>query len=388
MSTVGPLPRGVLEAIDADVLAALGDGVHTEFRAQAQRMPPLTRRLLLRGEASSSIDPEALLEELALPAEVSAAARRGLASSKTVLTRRGELPSNNCAALRAAVDAEHQEKCDSVDGAPDHQLNVSRDGLEALVGADAVAALWRLPAEFAASQGDAPMAAALEDADAQIFIRRYAPEGRPWNPFHTDSALVTVNVALSDDAQCDGGRLLCCSDGAIRDLARTEGEATVHASTLLHGVSQLRRGVRYSLIIFFGRAANLVPRELLFDDAARRAEAAALAALLAEACLLRCSEATNEGAMQPAQRLPSMLLRSGLSGLVQRCADDDAALQTLGRLVETVVQRYGAPHLRPVGLLAKATEVQGGADDASWAWAMRSLVVYSTEVAAEPEFTI
>ena len=32
---------------------------------------------------------------------------------------------------------------------------------------------------------------------AQIFVRRYTPDSRPWNPFHVDSAAVTVNVALS-----------------------------------------------------------------------------------------------------------------------------------------------------------------------------------------------
>ena len=84
-------------AVDADVADALsGNEVLREFTAEAQRMPPLTRRLLLHGAADGieegclagpsdtadsddvadhnhggsgggSVDPYALIEELALP---------------------------------------------------------------------------------------------------------------------------------------------------------------------------------------------------------------------------------------------------------------------------------------------------------------------------------
>ena len=39
-------------------------------------------------------------------------------------------------------------------------------------------------------------------------------------------------------------------------MVREEGEATVHASTLLHGVARMAAGpaARYSLIIFVGSA--------------------------------------------------------------------------------------------------------------------------------------
>ena len=88
-------------------------------------------------------------------------------------------------------DADKQETCDTVDGAPDHQLNLSRERLDELIGLPSAAALWSLPAAF-----DGTVAA--EDAKgAQIFIRHYSPEGRPWNPFHTDSSAMTINVALS-----------------------------------------------------------------------------------------------------------------------------------------------------------------------------------------------
>jgi len=38
---------------------------------------------------------------------------------------------------------------------------------------------------------------------------------------------------------------------AVQLVEREEGEVTVHAKGLLHGVTRMRSGVRYSLIIFY-----------------------------------------------------------------------------------------------------------------------------------------
>ena len=40
-------------------------------------------------------------------------------------------------------------------------------------------------------------------------------------------------------------------DDRVRLLSRAEGEATVHPSTVLHAVSGVTSGVRYSLLLFF-----------------------------------------------------------------------------------------------------------------------------------------
>ena len=69
--------------------------------------------------------------------------------------------------------------------------------------------------------------------------------------FHRDKGPLTVNVALSADDWHDGGRLLALCEGRVQAIPREEGEATVHPSTLLHGVSRMRGGARYSLICFF-----------------------------------------------------------------------------------------------------------------------------------------
>ena len=37
----------------------------------------------------------------------------------------------------------------------------------------------------------------------------------------------------------------------VHEIPRAEGDATVHSSGLLHGVTRMRRGTRYSMIMFF-----------------------------------------------------------------------------------------------------------------------------------------
>ena len=69
---------------------------------------------------------------------------------------------------------------------------------------------------------------------------------------HTDIARRTVNVALSDvETHSGGGQLLGLFDGKLRVIERRKGDATAHPSELLHGVSRMREGKRYSLIVFF-----------------------------------------------------------------------------------------------------------------------------------------
>ena len=223
---IGPCARDCEAPID-DRVALTVAGTSCEFRNQAQQMPELTRRLLLHGEDGTSVAAADLLEELQLPAEILEDAQRGLASSQAVLRKPAVLSGSACAVLRSAVDAESQSKVDSVDGAPDHQLNLSRARLERLIGIDAVSELWRLAAEYmivdsssssdamedcapasaaAAAAATAPASAPLAELESRIFIRRYAPSTRPWNPFHTDSSAVTINVALNADTDFAGAR--------------------------------------------------------------------------------------------------------------------------------------------------------------------------------------
>ena len=141
-------------------------------------------------------------------------------------------------------------------------------GLEALVGAEEVRTLWRLAARFRehpaqCTPGRPPPPEGAGDAQdgvqdgaaspctpTEIFVRRYSCTTRPWVPFHCDRAACTLNVALSNDAAHEGGRLLALLDGKAQRIERAAGEATVHSSRLCHAVSCMGRGTRYSLICF------------------------------------------------------------------------------------------------------------------------------------------
>ena len=367
---IGPLPkdhRVILEPLLAELLAA----VNEEFRQQASRMPRLSRQLLIELVEPSTVDPGALLSELRLPANAHEAAISGLsmAGSAAVLQREAALSRQGCAALRAAVDADQSsDRCqrpDSVDGGPDHQLNLSREQLESLVGASSAAALFALPSEFSASS--------LDGAAVQVFVRRYAARERPWTPFHVDSAAVTVNVALQDDGLHGGGALLACYGGAVVRIKRRAGDATVHESTLLHGVSMTTSGVRYSLVIFVG--SNHVSKDdgELGGLASAAAEAETLHALMADdvsgSFLARCVEAHGEAQAEALRR-----------NYAEVCDETD----DVGVAVERVVAQYGAPHLRPTNIWARvgadaSVAGQGTADAAGGFtayWSVRTLLRY------------
>jgi hypothetical protein len=389
MHAVGPQLPNERPQIDAELVANL-DAVTDEFLLQAQRMPPLSRKLLLFDEIESTdIAPHELLAELSLPDEIEEEARRGLSSSESILQRKAALSTEACAALRAAVDAEWQEKVDSVDGAPDHQLNLSGEAFERVIGRAAVLDLLQMAADFGRQQdAGAPPAAGpgssphLGLEDAKVFVRRYGRSSRPWNPFHTDSSALTVNVALNDRSSFTGGKLLCAFGEAIRPVERDEGDATVHASTLLHGVSMLRSGVRYSLIIFLGQR-RLLPKRLRFDEERRRAEAAAMAELTerlsqAHSPFRRRCAAALLGSEDDEQRIIGLLTGSQLANAVSH--------EAAGRMIEAVVQTYDAPHLMPSSILHRmmsmGNPVEGGRappeeSDAGWCFSLRALLTYA-----------
>ena len=66
--------------------------------------------------------------------------------------------------------------------------------------------------------------------------------------WHVDAAKCTMQVALNDDDEYDGGSLCFLQNGAISCPHRSAGSATIHDGTVVHGVSAMgRRGRRYGL---------------------------------------------------------------------------------------------------------------------------------------------
>ena len=116
-ATIGPLLPNELPRLD-DALASLLHGVKPDFLWQAQRMPVISRRLLLEHASPRSTPPQVLLDELQMPAETVTLGARVLRTSNV-------LPPETCEQLRGVVDREHRDKVDTVDGAPDHRTAVA-----------------------------------------------------------------------------------------------------------------------------------------------------------------------------------------------------------------------------------------------------------------------
>jgi len=63
-----------------------------------------------------------------------------------------------------------------------------------------------------------------------------------------------MQVALNDESEYEGGRLVYATDEGLVCPSRKPGSATLHDSSIAHGVSLHTRGVRYSL--FFLQAPD------------------------------------------------------------------------------------------------------------------------------------
>ena len=180
-----------------------------------------------------------------------------------VLCVKSAISAAGCSALRTAVDTRRSLFPDSVDGMPEHQFDITREGLEGYIGKETVAKLWRLPRRLTSQResGECGESSDLPPANrwtnpepryrVELFLRRYSRGTRPLLNFHRDSCAVTVNVALSADEAHTGGRLLAILDDGVQVIVREEGEVTVHPSDVLHAVTAVEAGVRYSLLLFF-----------------------------------------------------------------------------------------------------------------------------------------
>lgn len=245
------------------------DGLSDEFVAQAARMPDAVRELLVEGIGPSRISPAQLFRALRLPEATYRAAVRGAGGvpEKVMVRQTAVLDTAACAALRKAVDAAVlrtvRQAVDTVDGGPAFQLNLKVREMGELIGEGGLARLRDVLAQSArmlAADGSKEENAEpleLTGEGTEVFVRRYTAGGRPWIPFHCDAARLTLNIALCSESGFDGGNLLVVAGGNVSAVVRSEGEATIHASTLLHGVSRMGQaddGVRYSLIIFVGKA--------------------------------------------------------------------------------------------------------------------------------------
>eukprot|EP00051_Salpingoeca_urceolata_P015562 m.202188 g.202188 ORF g.202188 m.202188 type:complete len:517 (+) comp18435_c4_seq4:211-1761(+) len=149
---------------------------------------------------------------------------------------------STCAILRETVN-EAANRFPTVD---DFKLDLTVDRLVELVGERTVSELMGLFRCDPARRCDV----VLRRVKARAANGTKACIG-----FHTDEATRTMQVPLNGDDEYEGGRLtfVTRSHGVVQPT-RPAGCATIHDDTILHGVSRLLRGSRYSL--FFLEYAN------------------------------------------------------------------------------------------------------------------------------------
>jgi len=85
-----------------------------------------------------------------------------------------------------------------------------------------------------------------------IILRRVKPgtdDGLCIN-FHTDHAQRTIQIPLNDENEYKGGKLVFLSptEGLLKP-SRLAGSATIHTNRVVHGVTPIKEGVRYSLFL-------------------------------------------------------------------------------------------------------------------------------------------
>jgi len=68
-------------------------------------------------------------------------------------------------------------------------------------------------------------------------------------PFHVDTSLLTMQIALNDDTDYEGGRLTFVTPAGFECPPRPAGTATIHGRENVHGVTELRSGTRCSLFL-------------------------------------------------------------------------------------------------------------------------------------------
>ena len=84
----------------------------------------------------------------------------------------------------------------------------------------------------------------------QIKLRRTQAASGQYIAFHLDHSLRTMQVPLNDPSEYDGGRLVfAMGDGSLVVPEREVGSATVHDNGVVHGVTEITRGVRYGLFM-------------------------------------------------------------------------------------------------------------------------------------------
>ena len=232
----------ILQNIDAD------------FAERQWYLPSIVERALIHGDIS--VDPHQLLQALDMSTTTRNHAIEALeASDANVMNAPAILTREECHILQDYLLANVEQELgrDNVDQCADWQVNITEDDLAALIGQAAMDRLYQVPSLLDNESRQSTTDTTTSFERVGIFVRVYerSLHGRPWMPFHSDGNSFTVNVALNDDTDYQGGTLLALTGGKLCAIHRQQGDATCHKGSVYHAVSAMTSGRRYSMILFF-----------------------------------------------------------------------------------------------------------------------------------------
>mmetsp|Transcript_10137 Transcript_10137/g.15009 ORF Transcript_10137/g.15009 Transcript_10137/m.15009 type:complete len:455 (-) Transcript_10137:858-2222(-) len=179
-------------------------------------------------------DSDAHFEVAAKQDLISAAARAALMQRLDVL---------------AATEQQRMTDNDSTacGGVHDVQEVLTDDHLTDLIGEESMASLRRA---FVARDGRQHNMVKLRRVEAMPACQSYCSNNSSgligW---HTDFARRTLQVALNSDDEYEGGRLMYATMNGLHIPQRQAGCATLHESSIAHGVSEMTAGCRYGLFL-------------------------------------------------------------------------------------------------------------------------------------------
>jgi len=161
----------------------------------------------------------------------------------------GLLSSEACATLCSYLDKFAQLLYNKAQNAADFRLEVAPPDLAGLIGQGAVSKITSSCESMLCF-----CALELSTREPRLVLRRCTPsahgEAHGIN-FHRDHALVTLNVSLNSDSEYKGGKLVVVTPDATTTFQRPAGHAAIMDTALVHGVTSLQAGFRYSLIAFY-----------------------------------------------------------------------------------------------------------------------------------------
>jgi hypothetical protein len=225
---------------------------HPLFALSQSNTPKPVNKVL--GGDFEHINPKELVNILPLAPSDRKRAKEALARDDFVVTLDGVVTQEHCDrlitfakwAMPSTVTGAAANEVDSVDGAPAHQANLPKAALKELLGSEGYA---RLLAPASQILGVMPRA-------VSAFVRKYSTTSRPRLPFHCDGCDASISVNLVDGSEYDGGDLVMLSDNALLTAPRQAGSAAAHSADVAHAVTDLTRGVRWSLVVFAHKRRN------------------------------------------------------------------------------------------------------------------------------------